>query len=144
MSKRFLGTSLQFGLVHGENQFYIPVKTRKNQNQQRQRLQKAKSDVTENTSSSAKSKTAISEKRSSEASSNSIARPPSELSGAPSNLDRFLESTTPFVPADVSKTKMRGRRTCDIKFQHYFTLGDLWESFMEWSAYRGRSAFGTG
>ena len=90
MAVEMLGTSLQFGLVHGEDQFYIPVKTRKNQNQQRQRLQKAKSDVTKNTSS-AKSKTAISEKRSSEASSNSIARPPSELSGAPSNLDRFLE-----------------------------------------------------
>lgn len=30
---------------------------------------------------------------------------------------------------------MRGLRTCDIEFQHYFTLGDLWESFMEWSAY---------
>ena len=84
MAVEMLGTSLQFGLVHGEDQFYILVKTRKNQNQQRQWLQKAKSDVTKNTSSSAKSKTAISEKRSSKASSNSIARPPSELSATPS------------------------------------------------------------
>lgn len=30
---------------------------------------------------------------------------------------------------------MRGWRTCDVEFQPYFELGDLWESFKEWSAY---------
>lgn len=30
---------------------------------------------------------------------------------------------------------MRGWRTCDVEFQPYFMLGDLWESFKEWSAY---------
>lgn len=30
---------------------------------------------------------------------------------------------------------MRGWRTCDIEFQPYFILNDLWESFKEWSAY---------
>lgn len=30
---------------------------------------------------------------------------------------------------------MRGLRTCDVEFQPYFVLGDLWESFKEWSAY---------
>ncbi|VVA33005.1 Hypothetical predicted protein [Prunus dulcis] len=30
---------------------------------------------------------------------------------------------------------MRGWRTCDVEFQPYFTLNDLWESFREWSAY---------
>lgn len=30
---------------------------------------------------------------------------------------------------------MRGWRTCDVEFQPYFTLGDLWESLTEWSAY---------
>lgn len=30
---------------------------------------------------------------------------------------------------------MRGWRTCDIEFEPYFVLGDLWESFKEWSAY---------
>lgn len=30
---------------------------------------------------------------------------------------------------------MRGWRTCDVEFQPYFVLGDLWESFKEWSAY---------
>ncbi|KAB5538165.1 hypothetical protein DKX38_015698 [Salix brachista] len=53
-----------------------------------------------------------------------------------SNLDRFLESITPSVPAQyLSKTTMRERRTCDVEFEPYFVLGDLWESFKEWSAY---------
>lgn len=30
---------------------------------------------------------------------------------------------------------MKGFRTCDGEFQPYFVLGDLWESFKEWSAY---------
>ena len=67
-------------LVLGEDQFYIPVKMRESQNQQRSWLHKAKSDVTENNSSFAKSKTVISEKRNLEASSNSIARAPSKPS----------------------------------------------------------------
>ncbi|PPR87518.1 hypothetical protein GOBAR_AA33167 [Gossypium barbadense] len=33
------------------------------------------------------------------------------------------------------KTTVRGWRTCDVEFQPYFVLGDLWESFKEWSAY---------
>ncbi|XP_022775943.1 uncharacterized protein LOC111317789 [Durio zibethinus] len=35
----------------------------------------------------------------------------------------------------LSKTNMKGWRTCDMEFQPYFVLGDLWESFKEWSAY---------
>lgn len=30
---------------------------------------------------------------------------------------------------------MRGLRTYDAENQPYFVLGDLWESFKEWSAY---------
>ncbi|GKU90277.1 hypothetical protein SLEP1_g4287 [Rubroshorea leprosula] len=53
-----------------------------------------------------------------------------------SNLKRFLESIAPSVPVQYpSKTTMRGWRTCDVEFQPYFVLGDLWESFKEWSAY---------
>ncbi|PKA58388.1 hypothetical protein AXF42_Ash013894 [Apostasia shenzhenica] len=53
------------------------------------------------------------------------------------NLDRFLESTTPMVPAQhFSKTSMRGwRKSTAVESCSYFTLGDLWESFKEWSAY---------
>ncbi|KAK4787561.1 hypothetical protein SAY86_011394 [Trapa natans] len=39
-----------------------------------------------------------------------------------SNLDRFLESTTPRVLPKVDD-------------HPFFSLGDLWDSFMEWSAY---------
>lgn len=30
---------------------------------------------------------------------------------------------------------MRGWRICDVEFQPYFMLNDLWETFKEWSAY---------
>ena len=29
----------------------------------------------------------------------------------------------------------RGLKTCDVEYQSYFALDDLWESFKEWSAY---------
>ncbi|KAJ6770878.1 hypothetical protein OIU74_017349, partial [Salix koriyanagi] len=54
------------------------------------------------------------------------------------NLDRFLEFTTPVVPAQfLPKTSVRGWRTCEVQHHQnmYFVLGDLWESFKEWSAY---------
>nr|KAJ0210642.1 hypothetical protein LSAT_V11C400223950 [Lactuca sativa] len=53
------------------------------------------------------------------------------------NLERFLETVTPSVPVQhFSKQRtMRGWRTSDVEYQPYFVLGDLWESFKEWSAY---------
>jgi len=30
---------------------------------------------------------------------------------------------------------MRGWKFCDVEYQSYFSLSDLWESFKEWSAY---------
>ncbi|GAB4843061.1 hypothetical protein Ancab_013040 [Ancistrocladus abbreviatus] len=52
------------------------------------------------------------------------------------NLDRFLQHTTPLVPAQYfSKTSMRAWSTREDDLQPYFVLGDLWESFKEWSAY---------
>ncbi|KAJ4713443.1 Protein of unknown function (DUF789) [Melia azedarach] len=116
-----LGTNLQFGRVRGEDRFYIPVKARKNQNQRQQQQQKPGAKKDEKESKSTKSD----------------ALKPSEQSVVPiSNLDRFLKSTRPSVQAQYfSKTTMRGWRTCDIEFQPYFRLGDLWESFREWSVY---------
>ncbi|CAH2037598.1 unnamed protein product [Thlaspi arvense] len=54
-----------------------------------------------------------------------------------SNVERFLESVTPSVPAHyLSKTTVRERRGSDVDLQApYFVLGDVWESFAEWSAY---------
>lgn len=41
-----------------------------------------------------------------------------------------------FVFGEFLQTSMRGWRNCDGEDQHpYFNLGDLWESFKEWSAY---------
>eukprot|EP01018_Ginkgo_biloba_P021712 Gb_02672 [translate_table: standard] len=52
------------------------------------------------------------------------------------NLDRFLESTTPMIPPQyLPKTIMKGWRACEVESIPFFTLGDLWESFDEWSAY---------
>ncbi|CAN1129841.1 hypothetical protein LINPERPRIM_LOCUS17695 [Linum perenne] len=57
--------------------------------------------------------------------------------GVCSNLDRFLEYTTPVVPAQLlPKTSVKGWRRGEELHQHpYFVLGDLWESFGEWSAF---------
>ncbi|KAL5815555.1 hypothetical protein ACOSQ4_026196 [Xanthoceras sorbifolium] len=133
-----LGTNLQFGRVRGEDRFYIPVKARKNQNQKQQQQQKQACDTA----------TKNDEKESVASSKSKVLKPVAvsrETVVSPerhvnlnfvSNLDRFLKSTTPSVPAQYfSKTTMRGWKTCDIEFQPYFTLGDLWESFKEWSVY---------
>ncbi|CAN0855622.1 hypothetical protein LINGRAHAP2_LOCUS6274 [Linum grandiflorum] len=54
-----------------------------------------------------------------------------------SNLDRFLAYTTPAVPAQhLPKTSVKEWRHGGELHQHpYFVLGDLWESFGEWSAF---------
>ncbi|KAL1334881.1 hypothetical protein HN51_063833 [Arachis hypogaea] len=53
-----------------------------------------------------------------------------------SNLDRFLEYTTPLVPAQyLPKTSSKKWKPTEAELHPYFVLGDLWESFKEWSAY---------
>ncbi|KAL0699504.1 hypothetical protein Bca4012_055626 [Brassica carinata] len=56
-----------------------------------------------------------------------------------SNVERFLESVTPSVPAHyLPKTMVKESRGSDdvVELQTpYFVLGDVWESFAEWSAY---------
>ncbi|KAJ1387744.1 hypothetical protein SESBI_39732 [Sesbania bispinosa] len=131
-----LGTDLQFRGVRGEDRFYIPVKARKNQNQRKQ-VQRDKSDETESADSTSKSQLVAPENKNPNESSYSLNKPSSCPSVEPaSNIDRFLESTTPLVPAQYfSMTTMRGWKTCDVEYQSYFALNDLWESFKEWSAY---------
>ncbi|KAK7314590.1 hypothetical protein VNO77_33116 [Canavalia gladiata] len=131
-----LGTALQFGGVRGEDRFYIPVKARKNQNPRKQ-AQKDKSGETESANSVSKSQLVVSENGNPNESSYSLNKPSSSPSlKSASNIDRFLKSTTPLVPAQFfSKTTMRDWKTCDVEYQSYFTLNDLWESFKEWSAY---------
>ncbi|RDX77424.1 hypothetical protein CR513_42462 [Mucuna pruriens] len=131
-----LGTALQFGGVRGDDRFYIPVKARKNQNQ-RKPVQREKGGETESTDSVSKRELVDSENGNPNESSYSLNKPSSCPSEEPaSNIDRFLESTTPLVPAQyLAKTTMRGWKTCDVEYQSYFALNDLWESFKEWSAY---------
>ncbi|XP_058091436.1 uncharacterized protein LOC131237594 [Magnolia sinica] len=112
-----LGTGLQF--ARGDDRFYNPAKARRNNRTQQLQRSKGKTVISDNP-----------EPQTRPVSEDLPTRAPS------SNLDRFLESTTPSVPAQyLSKTRMRGWRTCDVEFHPYFTLGDLWESFKEWSAY---------
>ncbi|KAI3506068.1 hypothetical protein L2E82_49185 [Cichorium intybus] len=52
------------------------------------------------------------------------------------NLDRFMKHTTPIVTAQhFPKTSMNGWRNDEDDYHPFFLLGDLWESFKEWSAY---------
>ncbi|KAK8507146.1 hypothetical protein V6N13_069937 [Hibiscus sabdariffa] len=56
----------------------------------------------------------------------------------PTNLDRFLEFTTPVVPAQHIPKTITGRRqagTIISESRPYFVLKDLWKAFEEWSAY---------
>ncbi|OIW11941.1 hypothetical protein TanjilG_02148 [Lupinus angustifolius] len=129
-----LGTTLQFGGVHGDEQFYIPVKGMKNQNQRKQ-AQRKQNDETEFADSPSKTKLVASENNNNNP-NESLKKPSSGNLEPSSNTERFLESTTPIVPAQYfSKTTMRGLKTCDVEYQSYFDLNDLWESFKEWSAY---------
>lgn len=94
-----LGTALQFGGVRGEDRFYIPVKARKSQNQRKQ-VQRAKNGEIASADSTPKSKLVDSENNNSNESLCSLSKPSSCPSlESPSNIDRFLESTTPLVPA---------------------------------------------
>lgn len=71
-----------------------------------------------------------------------LSRPNSVCSSSPSrtpnltNLDRIMESVTPVVPAQFfSEARIRDRRNRENDTHPFFCLGDLWESFGEWSVY---------
>ncbi|PON86973.1 hypothetical protein TorRG33x02_172200 [Trema orientale] len=136
-----LGTGLQLGRGRDEDRFYNPAKARRaHQNQRAEQLRGAQSDVTPSQSSSAQVQrepdnrvdlVGLGEPQ------KPIKMPALEPVVAPlSNLERFLQSITPSVPAQYpSKTTMKGWRPRDVESRPFFVLGDLWESFMEWSAY---------
>lgn len=121
-----LGPGLQLTRWRGEESY--PTKGRRTpQNQQNDQLRKGKSDVTASQSPLI-----------------GLGDPPKAVTAPEidpvvsplSNLERFLESITPFVPAQyLSKTTMRSWKTCDVEYYPYFVLDDLWESFKEWSVY---------
>lgn len=92
-----LGAGLQLGTVRDEQRFGTPVKARKYYNQQKQ-ARRTKNDKKE--SPDTNSKMVASESRSPKEASNSNKTHLLEPSITPTgNLDKFLESTTPLVPA---------------------------------------------
>ncbi|KAA3466533.1 DUF789 domain-containing protein [Gossypium australe] len=126
-----LGTGLGFRRVRGEDRFYNQAKARRSyQKQQTDQLRTAQSDYTVSQSNVT---------RESEKGLGSTDPPKPVLVPVVSplsNLERFLHSVIPSVPAlYLSKRTMRGWRTYEGEFRPYFVLGDLWESFKEWSAY---------
>ncbi|EFJ27285.1 hypothetical protein SELMODRAFT_66841, partial [Selaginella moellendorffii] len=53
-----------------------------------------------------------------------------------SNLDQFLHHTTPKVQLQcLPKVCVKRWRPANVESIPFFTLGDLWDSFDEWSAY---------
>ncbi|KAL0463545.1 UNVERIFIED_CONTAM: hypothetical protein Slati_0242100 [Sesamum latifolium] len=121
-----LGPGVQFNRSsNGDDRFYSTARARRSQDFSR----KAQNDVTSRR--------------------NRRDEPPKEMSkpatpaSAPMlessplcNLERFLESVTPSVPAQyLSKMTVRDWRTCNVEFQPFFVLSDLWASFKEWSVY---------
>ncbi|KAI3800915.1 hypothetical protein L1987_29015 [Smallanthus sonchifolius] len=53
-----------------------------------------------------------------------------------SNLESFLDSVTPIVPAqNSSEVNSSGKVSREADIHPYYCIGDLWETFQEWSAY---------
>ncbi|XP_042020640.1 uncharacterized protein LOC121768271 isoform X2 [Salvia splendens] len=122
-----LGPGLQFNRSrNGEDRFYSVAKARLSQD-----LRRAQSDVPPS-----RSKSQPGEPLPEKSDEDIPASPPvSELSPL-CNLERFLESVTPSLPAQyLPKMKVRSWRTSNAESQPFFVLSDLWESFKEWSAY---------
>ncbi|KAG5567786.1 hypothetical protein RHGRI_003088 [Rhododendron griersonianum] len=130
--------------THGGDRFYNPPPVRRQQLllqqeklQRQQLLRPVKSDAAaeaENRTDSDDSTTTLSKPTPSVCSSSSS--PPRPPPADVTNLDRLVESVTPFIPARLSpEVNGKGWRTRESDVQPYYCLGDLWESFREWSVY---------
>ncbi|EXB39744.1 hypothetical protein L484_016588 [Morus notabilis] len=111
-----LGAGLQFGRGggRGEDRFYNPAKARSRayQNHRAEQLRRAQSDVSPSQAQS---------------SSEPESREPPPARVAPCRSPAVEQSRA---------TTMKGWRPSDVEISRpYFVLGDLWESFKEWSAY---------
>ncbi|KAL3531507.1 hypothetical protein ACH5RR_010829 [Cinchona calisaya] len=133
---------------HGGDRFYNPPAMRRHQQmllqQQQQQLL-----LLQRASKSDSAATAVmvdaGNLTDSDDSSPAFSKPPSIRSPSPpippapsvTNLDRLLESVTPFVAAHSSSepVNVRRRRTRKAQLHYFYCLGDLWESFKEWSVY---------
>ncbi|CAI8619634.1 unnamed protein product [Vicia faba] len=108
---------------HVENRFYCPPALRK-QRQQQEQEQEQEQELT-----------LMENNRPCSSSDNSVSSSHETICEA-SNLCKFIQHTTPFVPAQYRPMRSKRRlKTMETELQPYFVLGDLWESFKEWSAY---------
>ncbi|GMI80161.1 hypothetical protein like AT4G16100 [Hibiscus trionum] len=128
----------------GENRFYNPPPMRKQQKQQQQetatKMQRREERPSISRSSTEK-RTDREECAMPSASSSSMNNSNKRNDENSTNLDRFLEFTSPVVPVQYfpKTSSIRGWRgkEQELRLQSppYFVLEDLWESFKEWSAY---------
>lgn len=120
----------------GESRFYNPPALRRQlQQQQQQRQQQLQQNGTEKT---VNSKISVERRTDPDDCRPSSSKVTVTNDVDSTNLDRFLQYTTPMVPAQkLPKTSIRRWREREPESQHqpYFVLGDLWEFFKEWSAY---------
>lgn len=136
-----LGAGVRFGRGKGEDRFYDSSRARKGLlSRQNDRLCcTTQQDASATTPSYADKD--VSTRPGDRLASDEATKPvpfsnPQPVVSPLSNLERFLQSVTPSVPAQfLSKSALRGWRTCDSQTRPYFVLGDLWEAFKEWSAY---------
>uniref|UniRef100_A0A5B7BKY5 DUF789 domain-containing protein n=1 Tax=Davidia involucrata TaxID=16924 RepID=A0A5B7BKY5_DAVIN len=130
--------------THGGDRFYNPPAIRRHQQWllQQQQLQRQHQQLQRPVKSEAAAVEADN-RTDSDDSTTTLSKPPSVGSSSPprpqtnvTNLDRLMESVTPFVPAQYfPEASVRGWRTREAELHPYYCLGDLWESFREWSVY---------
>ncbi|XP_010547002.1 PREDICTED: uncharacterized protein LOC104818901 [Tarenaya hassleriana] len=141
------GVSIARTAIRGENRFYNPPPMRRMQQEaQLQQIREKEKQRREEEEVEKERRTAVDRKgfglpeRKTKVVSVSEESGSSESSGsdrvANSNLDRFLEHTTPVVMARCfPKRSSREPRNRESECQPFFVLEDFWESFAEWSVY---------
>ncbi|XP_039015730.1 uncharacterized protein LOC120146142 [Hibiscus syriacus] len=117
-----------------ENRFYNPPPMRKQQQQQQMMMMQRKEQRLPLIYKVSTEKRTDHNECATSSSSNSSKK----IDDNSTNLDRFLEFTTPVVSAQyLPETSIRGCKVRQRRLEcpPYFVLNDLWESFKEWSAY---------
>ncbi|KAK2965217.1 hypothetical protein RJ640_019972 [Escallonia rubra] len=125
---------------HGGDRFYNPPAIRRHQQlllqqQQQQQLQRQQQQqLPKAVKPEPASAVAEGENRTDSGdSAAALAKPPPVRSSSPqkpptsgTNLDRLMEAVTPLVPAQCYS---------EVTLHPFYCLGDLWETFREWSVY---------
>nr|XP_011461763.1 PREDICTED: uncharacterized protein LOC101293279 isoform X2 [Fragaria vesca subsp. vesca] len=127
------GGGVSIGRARGENRFYNPPPIRERQQQQLLQRQKLEQEKKQQRQQQVSVSVVVESEDCATSHSSGSGR---EALSEAANLDRFIEFTTPLARAQfLPKTSIRGWRTHEPESHPFFVLGDLWESFKEWSAY---------